>query len=181
MADKTNTEPRKPAAPRKRKNTEAAAPAPQVAPAAPAPEAAPQDPQVLLRRAMAGNYLTHCHHARVAECQAQGGNPLEIGLMDATGELAMAALESVAPGDMPLMIRAMASGLGNVKIGDKPLTLAMMELYVAELALQGRAHLTLGSLRDVVARIERDQVQQQCYAAMQAMAQTVEPAAEVAA
>lgn len=190
MADKTNTntDTRKPAAQRKRKSAEPAAPAPQVEQAAPeaAPEAVPLDPQVVLRRSIAGNYLTHCIHARVAECQATGGDPAEAGLVDAMMDMAMAALVNVDPADMPRQTRAIAAGLGAVGVGDQPLPLWLMRHWIADLAAQGAANNVLGTLQDVVAKVSREYVDSQIQLVMQTVAPLIEPTpapapAEVAA
>ncbi|MFM5095006.1 hypothetical protein ACEUCJ_15060 [Aeromonas rivipollensis] len=183
MAAKTQheTSPTKPA--RKRK---AAAPASEAAPlapqveqaAAPAPEAeaAPLDPQIVLRRSIAGNYLTHCHHARVAECQAMGGDPAEVGLTDAMMDMAIAALDDLEPADMIRHTRAMAAGLGAVGIGGQPLPLWLMRHWIADLAAQGAANSVLGTLQDVVAKVAREHVDHQIQLVMQSVAPLIEPA-----
>lgn len=180
MADKTNTntDTRKPAAQRKRNSAEPAAPAPQVEQAAPeaAPEAVPLDPQVVLRRSIAGNYLTHCHHARVAECQATGADPAEAGLVDAMMDMAMAALVNVDPADMPRQTRAIAAGLGAVGVDGQPLPLWLMRHWIADLAAQGAANNVLGTLQDVVAKVAREHVDHQIQLVMQSVAPLIEPA-----
>ncbi|WCH25147.1 hypothetical protein [Aeromonas salmonicida] len=127
----------------------------------PLPVDAEQQPEVdqsaALRQAVANNYLNHCINGAAADNppEAPPVAALLMGTNNAIISLLLAVLHHT-PEQNDAQLNVIATSLGEVSVGGRPLPEVLMEVWAVAQGRQGTLNQLIGKLRD---RVELDRNQ----------------------